>query len=328
MWRYLARRTIQLIPLFLIVTMLTFGLMYLSPGGPETIFLAREDKLRNPEEIAKLRDKWGLNDPFPVQYAKWVGNMLRGDLGRSFTSGRPVMEGFRQRLPASLQLGLVSLLLTYLLAIPLGVISAVRQYSWMDYVASTFSFLFYSMPVFWVGIMLIAWVALPSGGAIPTNGYANPNITLESSGLVPLIFDRLRYMLLPVITLTLTSMAALTRYMRNSMLEVLREDYIRTARAKGVAEKVVIYKHALRNAILPIVTLSGSFVAGSLFGGAVLTERVFAWPGVGWLSLKAVNQQDRPVVMAFLVFGFFVAAAFGFLTDIVYVWVDPRIKYS
>lgn len=322
------RRLIQLVPLFFIVTLITFGLMHLAPGGPEQIFLRGEDPTIRPEEIQKLREKWGLDKPFYIQYGKWLFNVvLKGDLGRSFRSQRPVLETWMERLPATIQLSSAVLILTYGLAIPLGVVTAVRKYSLIDYAASTFSFLGFAMPNFWVGLMLIVLVALPSGGVIPTSGYASPDVTLASHGPLGFLLDRGRFMLLPALTLVTSGLAVITRYMRNSMLEVLSEDYVRTARAKGLGEKIVIYKHALRNALLPIITVSGGFL-GSIFSGAVITEAVFAWPGVGQYGIAAVSSQDHPVVMALLLFGFFVGAASSFLTEFLYVIVDPRITYG
>lgn len=328
MRRYLTRRLIQLFPLFFIITVMTFGLMHLAPGGPESILLAGEDPSIKTEDILALREKWGLNDPFYMQYGKWLYNVIvKQDLGRSFRTQQPVMTEWKARLPASIQLNVVVLLFTYGLAIPLGVFTAVRQYSAVDYVASTFSFLGFAMPNFWVGLMLIFLVALNSGGLIPTNGYATYGVSVETHGLWVFLTDRARYMLLPVLTLVTGGMAAITRYMRNSMLEVLKEDYVRTARSKGMAEKVVIYKHALRNALLPIITISGGFI-GSLFGGSIITEQVFAWPGVGLYSLAAINSKDHPVVLALLLFAFLVGTLSSFLTEVIYVFVDPRIKYS
>jgi peptide/nickel transport system permease protein len=326
--RYLIRRALQLIPLFLIVTLMTYGLYHLAPGGPESIFLAGENNNTNPADIAAMRAKWGLDQPFHVQYGKWLYNLvIHGDLGNSFQSQRPVMETWMARLPATLQLNVIELFLIFALAIPLGVICAVRQYSWFDYAASTFSFLGHSMPEFWIGLMLIVFVALKSGGAIPTSGYQSYDVTSETHTWLGIMLDRMRYMLLPVLTLTITGLASLTRYMRNSMLEVLKEDYIRTARAKGVAERVVIYKHAMRNALLPIITIAGAFVGG-LFGGSAIVELIFAWPGVGEYGLTAVSARDYPVTMALLLFGFLVSTVASFATDVVYVVVDPRIRYS
>lgn len=328
MKRYLIRRALQIIPLFFIVTLMTFGLYHLAPGGPEQIFLAGEESNVRPEDILALREKWGLDDPFHVQYGKWLGNLvLHGDLGKSFQSQRPVMETWMERLPATLQLNIIEFFLIFALSIPLGVVTAVRQYSWLDYTASTFSFLGHSMPSFWIGLMLIVWVALKSGGLIPTSGYQTYEVTSETHTWLGIMLDRLRYMILPIITLTVTGMAALTRYMRNSMLEVLKEDYIRTARAKGLSERVVIYKHAMRNALLPIITIAGWWIA-ALFDGSAIIEVIFAWPGVGQYGLGAVNAQDHPVVMALLLFGFMVSTIASFATEVVYVWVDPRIRYS
>jgi peptide/nickel transport system permease protein len=325
--RYLTRRLIQLVPLLLIISFMTFGLMHLAPGGPEQIYLAGEDPSIKAEDIYALREKWGLNDPFPVQYARWLGNVLKGDLGTSYRTKRPVLEEWKSRLPASIQLNVVVLVLIYGLAIPLGVVSAVRQYSRLDYAASTFSFLGFAMPNFWVGLMLIVLVALPSGGLIPTSGFVTYGVTAETHGYMAFLLDKARYMLLPVITLVTGGMAAITRYVRNSMLEVLKEDYVRTARAKGINERVVIYKHAMRNALLPVITISGGII-GSLFGGSIVIEQVFAWPGVGQYALAAINTKDHPVVLALLLFGALVGTLSSFVTEIVYVSVDPRIKYS
>lgn len=327
MKRYLARRVLQMIPLMFLITLLTYGLMHAAPGGPERILLAGEDPNITAEQVAKLRDQWGLNDPIHVQYLRWLGNVLQGDLGNSFYNQKPVAEVIAERMPATLQLNVVVLILTYALAIPIGVITAVRQHTALDYISSTFSFAGHSMPSFWVGLMLIFLVALPSGGLIPTNGYGSPDIHWGNSSFAAVLLDRLRYMALPVMTLLVTGLAALTRYTRNSVLEVLREDYVRTARSKGVAEKIVIYRHVLRNALLPVVTLSSGLLA-IMFSGSVIIEQIFAWPGVGQVSIRAINQRDYPLVMAFLLVGGSLGLVGNLLVDIVYVFVDPRIKYS
>jgi peptide/nickel transport system permease protein len=326
--QYLARRLLQLIPLFFIITIMTFGLYHLAPGGPEQIFLQGERANINPADIEALRHKWGLDQPVYIQYVKWLGNLvLHGDLGNSYLSQRPVTETWLARLPATLQLNVIELFLIFALSVPLGIVCAVRQYSWVDYLASTFSFLGHSMPSFWVGLMLILFIALPSHGAIPTSGYQSFDVTPDKYTWLGILLDRARYMLLPVLTLTITGMAAITRYMRNSMLEVLKEDYIRTARAKGLGERIVIYKHAMRNALLPVVTILGAFLAG-LFDGSAIVALIFAWPGVGQYGLKAVTSQDHLVVMALLLFGFLIGTISSFSTEIIYVWIDPRIRYS
>lgn len=327
MRRYITRRLLQLIPLFFIVTLMTYGIMLLAPGGPEDIFLRGEDVHVRMEDIAELRKVWGLDEPIHVQYYKWLGNVLKGNLGKSFSTQRPVTEAIAGRWLPTVQLGLTMTILIYLLAIPIGVIVAVRRYSLLDYIVSVFSFLGYAMPNFWVGSMLILLVALPSKGLIPTSGYSTPDITLASSGLIAVVLDRLRYMFLPILTGVTGGMAGLVAYMRSSMMDVLQEDYVRTARAKGLAHKVVVYKHALRNALLPIVTISSGLL-GVFFAGNVVLETVFGYPGLGALSIKAVNSKDYPMVMAFLLIGFFVGTVSSLITDFVYIFVDPRIKYS
>lgn len=324
--RYLLRRIAQVIPLLLIVTFISYGIMLVAPGGPEQVLLGGEDPTLDPNQIAALRARWGLDDPIPVQYARWLGNVLRGDLGRSYYFRKPVAEAILERFPNTLQLGLVVVALTYLLALPLGVITAVRQYSLADYAASTFSFLGHSMPSFWIGLMLIFLVALPSGGLIPTSGFSTPDVTLAGSGFWAVLSDRARFMFLPAVTLVVGGLAGLSRYTRNSMLEVLREDYVRTARAKGLSERVVIFKHALRNALLPVVTLSSNLLV-FLFSGSVVVEQVFAWPGLGTLAIQAVSNRDYPVVMAFLLVGAVLSTAGHLMVDVLYVFVDPRIKY-
>lgn len=330
MRRYMIRRIIQLIPLLLLITLMAYGAMHMAPGGPETILLADENignSQGQAELIALIRAKYGLDKPWYVQYGHWLNNTLHGDFGYSFYQNRPVTEIIRERLPNTIQLNLVVITLTYLIALPIGVISAVRQYSALDNTVTVLAFVGQSMPGFFVGLMLMLYVALPSHGAIPIMGMASHDVTLHGSGLLAVIIDRARYMLLPTITLLIGGLAGLTRYMRSSMLEVIREDYIRTARAKGISEKIVIYRHGFRNALLPIVTLSGSLLA-AFIAGSPLIEQVFAWPGLGQASLRAALQRDYPVVMAFLIIGAFLQIIGTLLIDVVYVFVDPRIKYA
>lgn len=316
-----------MIPLLFLVTLIAYGLMLAAPGGPEKVLLGGENPNITAEQVAKLRADWGLNDPIYLQYARWLGNLLRGNLGNSYFNQKPVSEVIAERLPATLELGTVVVVLTYLLAIPAGVIAAVRQNSFWDYLVSSFSLAGHSMPSFWIGLMLIFLVSLPSGGAIPTSGYASPDVTLASAGAGAVLVDRLRYLLLPVLALLVVGTAGLMRYTRNTMLEVLQEDYVRTARAKGLSERVTLYRHALRNALLPVITLSGGQLA-NLFGGTVIIEQVFSWPGLGQVSLRAINQRDYPLVMAFLLVGAVLGLAGNLLVEIAYVLVDPRIQYS
>lgn len=328
MGRFLIKRILNMIPLLLLVTLISFGIMQLAPGGPENVILGAEaDAMMDPTQADALREKWGLNDPIPVQYLRWVGNLVRGDFGNSYYFRLPVTQVLGDALPNTLQLNVVSLLLIYALAIPLGVISAVRQYSKTDMVVTTMAFAGQAAPDFWVATMLIWGVALNSGQLIPTNGIATPGINFETYGWLSVLADRAKYMVLPLTVIVFGGLTGLIRYMRSSMLEVLREDYVRTARAKGLSEKVVVYKHSLRNAILPILAVSGGLLS-SLVGGAVIIENVFSWPGIGRVAWQAVNNRDYNVSMAVMLMGAVLTMIGYLLVDIAYVWVDPRIKYD
>lgn len=327
MGRYLTKRILNMIPLLILATMLSYSIMYLAPGGPENFLLVSEDASVSAEALEALREQWGLNDPIPVQYARWLGNVLSGNLGNSYFYRQPVSKVVWSALPNTLQLNVIALTLIYLIAIPLGVISAVKQYSKFDYIVTSLAFAGYAAPNFWIAIMLIWLVALPSGGAIPTSGIATVGINFDTYGFFSVILDRLKYMLLPLIVIVFSGLTSLTRYMRSSMLEVLKEDYIRTARSKGMAEKVVIFRHALRNALLPIITLSGGLLSG-LVGGSVIIETIFAWPGIGRVGFEAVQQRDYPISMAILLLSGVLTLIGYLLVDIAYVMVDPRIKYD
>jgi peptide/nickel transport system permease protein len=325
--RYLTKRILNMIPLLILATMIAFSIMQLAPGGPENFLLAGEDATIDPSKLEALREQWGLNDPIPVQYGRWVKNVATGDFGYSFFQRRPVAEVVNDALPNTLQLSLTVTLLTYLIAIPLGVVSAVKQYSKFDYAVTGLAFIGQAAPSYWVALILIYYVAMNSGGIIPTNGISTQGINLETYGFLSVLADRLKYMIMPVIVLTFGGLTGLTRFMRSSMLEVLKEDYTRTARAKGLSDKVVVYKHALRNALLPIITLSGGILS-SLVGGAVITETIFSWPGIGRVTIEAVNTRDYPVSMAVLLMSGLMALVGFLLVDILYVVVDPRIKYD
>jgi len=325
--RYLTKRLMNMIPLLILATMIAFAIMQLAPGGPENMILAGEDASIDPSALVALREQWGLNDPIHVQYARWIGNVVKGDFGYSYFQRRPVVDIITEALPNTLQLSIVVLLLSYSIAIPIGIISAVKQYSWFDYTVTGVAFLGQAAPNYWVALLLIYYVAMKSGGTIPTNGITTQGINLETYGWISVLLDRLKYMLLPLSVMVFGSLTGLTRYMRSSMLEVLKEDYTRTARAKGLAEKVVIYKHALRNAILPIVTVSG-YQLSTLVGGSVIIETIFSWPGIGRISFDAVNARDYMVSMAVLLMAGVLTLVGFLIVDIVYVMVDPRIKYD
>ncbi|HYF95388.1 MAG TPA: ABC transporter permease [Symbiobacteriaceae bacterium] len=327
MGRYLTKRIINMIPLLILATMISFAIIQAAPGGPENMFLSGEDATLDPTRLEALREQWGLNDPIPVQYGRWLGNVFRGDFGYSYFQRRPVATIIGEALPNTLRLSIFVIALSYSIAIPIGIISAVRQYSIFDYTVTSLAFLGQAAPNYWIALLVIYYVAMKSGGIIPTNGIATPGINFETYGWISVLLDRARYMVLPLTVMVFGSLTGLTRYMRSSMLEVLKEDYTRTARAKGLSEKVVIYRHALRNALLPIVTISSGLLS-SLVGGSVIIETIFSWPGIGRVGFDAVGARDYMVTMAIMLMGGILSLVGLLLVDIVYVIVDPRIKYD
>ena len=304
MHKYVLKRILLLIPVLLGVSLLVFAIMSLTPGDPAQLILGENAPK---EAVLKLREEMGLNDPFFMQYFRFVKNAIMGDFGISYTTGREVFGEIFARFPNTLILAVIGIIISVCIGIPIGIISATRQYSFLDSFSMVIALLGVSMPVFWLGLMLILTFSVKLGW-LPSGG-----------------FDGLKSIILPAVTLGVGSAAIITRMTRSSMLEVIRQDYIRTARAKGVAEKVVINKHALKNALIPIITVVG-LQFGHLLGGAVLTESVYSWPGVGRLMVDAIRQKDTPTVLAAVVF---LAAAFSvvnLLVDILYAYVDPRIK--
>lgn len=313
MGAFLVRRVLQSVALLLIVTFLTFLLIHQAPGGPS--LLLNPDI---PPDQAKLISKnLGLEDPLLVQYARWLKGLTRLNLGRSYQQTRPVTTVIWQRLPPTLALAGASLALALLVAIPLGILAAVRRNSIFDQIAAAISLFGVAVPVFWYGLMLIiicgVWLhLLPSGGLA------------ENPARFDLV-DRVRHLILPTIVLGTTAMAQFTRYMRSGMVAVLQDDYVRTARAKGLTERTVLVRHALRNALIPVITIVG-VVIPRLIGGAAITEKVFSYPGMGSLAVDSAFQRDYPVVMGVtLLVG--VAVILGnLLTDLMYGWIDPRIR--
>ena len=304
MLKYIGRRLLMLIPVLLGVTFIVFSIMYMTPGDPAQLILGESAP---PEAVAELRTDMGLDDPFIVQYGRFIMNAVQGDFGKSYTTKRDVFSEIFARFPNTLKLAGVGVALAIAIGIPVGIISATRQYSVLDNVSMIGALLGVSMPNFWLGLMLILFFSVNLG-------------VLPSSGS-----ESFLHIILPAVTLGTGSAAIITRMTRSSMLEVIRQDFIRTARAKGVAEKKVINKHALKNALIPVITVVG-LQFGYLLGGAVLTETVFSWPGVGRLLVEAIRQKDTPTVLASVVF---MATTFSFvnlLVDVLYAYVDPRIK--
>ncbi|AEB12363.1 ABC transporter permease [Marinithermus hydrothermalis] len=335
MFAYTVRRLLQMIPLLFFVSLVAFALVALQPGDPLEGLIFQNPKLTQ-EDIAALKAAYGLDQPIHIRYFKWLGRALQGDMGFSRTYAIPATEYiFVQRMPMTLLLSGTAFVLALVVAIPVGIFSAVRQYSMADYVITFLAFLGFSTPVFWLGIMLLLVFAVwlpellgrPFSPIFPPGGFVSPGVSPETVGWWAYLKDRAWYLVLPAFTLSAISMAAWTRFMRAAMLEVLGQDYVRTARAKGLSERVVIYKHALRNALIPIVTLVGLAVPG-LFSGAVITETIFSWPGMGRALFDALVEKDYNVAMAAIVFLAFLTALFNLIADLMYAVVDPRIRYS
>lgn len=315
MQRYVFGRLIQSLVLVVMVSLVMFTIIFFAPGGPA--ILLSEDL--SAEAAAQLAQQLGLDRPFHEQYGQWMWRLLHGDLGTSFSYSRPVAELIPERLNATAWLAVSALLVAVGVALPLGIVSAVKRYSAFDYLATALAFFGVSVPVFWFGIMLIILFSvilgwLPSGG-------------MYSVGQDFSLGDRLRHLILPTVVLSTASMAQLARYTRSSMLSVLGEDYVRTARSKGIRERRVLLRHALRNALVPVITVIG-VILPRLFSGAAITESVFAWPGLGRMAVDAAFQRDYPVIMALTLFISAIVIAASLVVDLLYMVVDPRIRYD
>jgi peptide/nickel transport system permease protein len=272
---------------------------------------------------ARLRARYGLDQPLPVRYVKWLGRVMRLDLGRSFSQdNRPVWDKIRERIPITLAINALSLLLILAVAIPIGIYSAVRQHSFVDRVLTIFVFIGFATPTFWLALLLMILFGVHLGW-LPISGLQSPG--LVGAGFWTILADRVRHLLLPVLVSAFGGLAGISRYMRSNMLEVIRQDYITTARAKGLPERLVIGKHALRNALMPIITILGFSLPG-LIGGSVIFETIFAIPGMGQLFYGAVMARDYPLIMGVLLIGAALTLLGNLLADISYALVDPRIR--
>ena len=302
----IVKRVLSIIPILLGVTIVVFTVLHLAPGCPAVAMLGY---LICPEVLTRLREELGLDQPIFVQYFTWLSGIIRGDFGYSFRTHQPVLEMVWGRVPATLELTVTAMVLSILIAIPVGVISATKQYSILDHASMVGALFGVSMPVFWQGLMgilifgfLLGWVPISERGT-------------------------LSHLILPAITLGTGQAALIVRLTRSSMLEVIRQDYTRTARSKGLAERIVIYKHALKNAIVPIVTVIALRIP-ILFGGAVITETVFAWPGMGRLMVLSIFTRDFPVIQGSVLIIATIVVLSNLLADILYVFLDPRIRYE
>ncbi len=320
---FLLKRILGLVPTFFGITLISFFVMHLAPGEPMSLQADFNPKM-TPEMRQRLRAQYGLDKPLYVQYAKWLKGLVQLDLGRSFSPDRrKVWDKIRERLPVTILINVLSMLLILAVSIPLGVRAAVWENSLFDQVTTVLVFLAYAAPAFWVALLLmllfgIEWNLLPVSGLHSLMGY-------EQMSLFEKVLDWSKHLILPVFVSAIGGLAGFSRYTRSSMLEVLRQDYITTARAKGLPERVVIYRHALRNALLPLITIMGLSIPG-LIGGSVIFESIFAIPGVGQLMWSAVMARDYPVLMGNLVIVAILTLLGNLLADMGYAAVDPRIR--
>ncbi|HEV8340173.1 MAG TPA: ABC transporter permease [bacterium] len=334
MGRYLGRRLIELIPVFFGVLLVVFAIAHLTPGDPALVMLGER---ATPEAIERLRDQLGLDEPLHVQFFRYMGRVVRGDLGESIQTDERVIVELGQRFPATVELTLAAMLVASLVGMLTGAIAAARQNSWFDGASMVVALFGFSMPIFWLGIMMILLFAATLGW-FPISGRLDFTIDLARrtnlyvldgllSGNWAAVGNALRHLVLPAVTLSTVPLAIIARMTRSSLLEVLRQDYVRTARAKGLAETRVVTRHALRNAAIPVVTVIGLNV-GSLLGGAILTETIFAWPGVGRLVVDAIFARDYPLVQGAVLMIALIFVVVNLLVDLSYVYLDPRIRYG
>ena len=317
MRQYAAKRIGLFIPTVLLVTVIVFVVMRLIPGDPALAILSADDAAYTEQELAELRAELGTDRPIVVQYFDWMSGLIRGDFGTSFWWNGPVMDRLGERIPVTIELAILGIALAVVCAVPLGVVSAIKPDSPIDYVSRIFTLVGISIPTFFSGILLTL-ILIRAFGWLPPLGYEN-------------IWDdpwaNIKQMMLPALALGFYDMAFIARVTRSSMMEILREDYMRTARSKGLRERIVLSRHGLKNAVLPILTISG-WQFGRLFGGTVIIERIFLIPGVGQLLIDAVFQRDFPTIQAIIVIVAVSIVVINLLVDLLYGWLDPRIRYA
>lgn len=314
---FILRRLLISIPVILLITMIMYLIISLAPGDPIDMLVGQEGL--TPQEIEKIRISLGLNEPMYLRYVKWLGQLVQGNLGYSYLDHQPVLNRIAERLVPTFSLMLFVILVSYLVAVPIGVISAIRQYTWIDYLATALAFSGISFPNFFSGLVGIYFFSLILKW-LPTGG-------LETIGLGFSLGDRLYHLLLPGLVLAFREMGVLVRYTRSSMLDVIRQDYVRTARAGGLSEWSVIFRHALRNALLPLITMLG-LTLPRLFAGVVIIEQIFQWPGMGRLAIEAILSRDYPVLMGLTVCTAVMVLLGNLLADVLYGVADPRIRVS
>jgi peptide/nickel transport system permease protein len=312
--QYILRRLLLMLPVALLVTIIVFVLLRLSPGDPLVIYAGEE---RDPAALAALRVEYGLDRSMPEQYVSWITHAVQGDLGRSLRTRQPVLESIVERLPATLELGVAALLLSVTVAMIVGTLSAVRRNSPLDLLATGFTLAGVSLPNFFLGLLLILVLGLAIR-LFPPGGY---------TALREDVWENVRHLILPAITLATASMAVNMRQVRSSLLETFSQDYMRTARSKGLSETKIVVRHALKNALIPVVTIVGLQV-GAIIEGAIVTEQVFSWPGIGKLAVDSINGRDYPVVQAVVLVSALSFMASTLIVDVLYAWLDPRISYG
>ncbi|MGM0432847.1 MAG: ABC transporter permease [Spirochaetota bacterium] len=319
MLKYIARRLLLSIPVIIGITILSFGIMKLSPGDPLANFVNPSISL---EDLEASRQSLGLNDPIPVQYVKWIGQVVRGNFGYTYSGNHSVSALILERLPNTLILTLSAFVLSFVVGIPIGVIAAVKKNTHVDYGLTIFSLVGVAIPSFFFGLLVIYFFALMLG-IFPPGGMVN--IRAGYTGFAHYM-DVLHHLVLPAIVLSLGNIASVSRFTRSNMLDVLKEDYIRTARAKGLRNKSIMYKHALRNALIPVITIFGLSIP-FLFSGAYITESIFNWPGMGQMGINAIQDREYGIIMALNLITATLVLLGNLISDILYAVVDPRIRH-
>ncbi|MFD2629123.1 ABC transporter permease [Oceanobacillus kapialis] len=334
MLKYISKRLLMLIPVLIGVSIITFSLIHLIPGDPARSMLGEK---ATEAQLDLLRQELGLNDPYIVQYGRFVGDILQGDLGQSIQSKESISYELLHKLPATVELTLFAMMLAVIIGILAGVIAAVKQYSWFDNLSMTGALFGVSLPIFWLGLMMI-WFFSVKLNILPPSGRLTPGTEIDTitnfylldsllTGNFAAFKDAFSHLLMPGIALGTIPMAIIARMTRSSMLEVMKQDYIRTANAKGLKTRLIIFRHALKNAFLPVLTVIG-LQFGLLLGGAVLTETIFSWPGIGRYVYLAVLGRDYPVVQSTILIVATIFVLVNLLTDLLYKYFDPRIRYD
>jgi peptide/nickel transport system permease protein len=334
MLNYIIKRILALIPILLGVAIIVFLIIHLIPGDPAQTMLGER---ATAESLERLREQMGLNDPLHVQFGRYMKDLLRGDLGRSIMSNNPVSSELKQRFPATLELSFFAMMFAVIVGVPAGIFASIKQNSWFDNLSMMIALIGVSMPIFWLGLMFI-WLFAVELGWFPPSSRIGVGVNFQPitnlyviDSIIRMNFDAfkniLHHLVLPSVALGTIPMAIIARMTRSSMLEVLRKDYIRTAYAKGLTKKVVIIKHALKNALVPIITVVG-LQFGVLLGGAVMTETIFSWPGLGKYLVDAIYARDFPIVQGGILFFAGVFVFVNLIVDLSYATVDPRIQYE